>query len=281
MTDTPKTTGNTAWTWDEGELRRLRAVFRTELQAFLRVTEKAPDAVDDAYRARVAALLDRMEQAAAELDVCAANCHSLARSLRAWVQGDDTHVVVPEGSVRLRSALGQEVMLTRTTIAQLAGKPVRLEYIDGANAIVQTGGEYWGTPWDRVVVMPDAEDRAYANTHRNVNRHIDAVFRCHLRSGELSNAVQFLTMTRRHGILHVHFPGGREEGAIVCDDGRVVHAAFRDTEGIEAFARMMRMGEAEAWFDSTSRIDPERHTVSLSTDQLLIEAAVKADEFKE
>ena len=96
-----------------------------------------------------------------------------------------------------------------------------------------------------------------------------------LSRGELGNAMQFLTLTRRTGELRLEFPASGGGGRIFLEQGRVVHADYNGTEGTEACARMLAEEAAEAHFfdDAVS----ETRSVSLPTDQLLLEAAVLAD----
>jgi len=224
----------------------------------------------------VKALADRIETAGVDLDVCAANCHALATTLRAHFGSADPPPASVHAGIRLSRALGSPVVLTRTTIAQLAGKTLRLEYIEGANAIVQVNGEYWGTPLDRVLVLQDTADPQPEETPAAAPAGPAPAFTFVLRSGELSNAIQFLAMTARDGMLTVTAGNPTVEGRLAFASRRVVHAEFGTHHDVDAVARLMVLPESEGVFhDGSPTMAPTLH---MSTDQLLIEAAVTADE---
>lgn len=266
------------WAWTDEERRRLLGRFQAGLCRLLRAYEGWAPAMAGDHQAVIAELADRIEGAGIDLDVCASNCHALANTLRAHAGVDGVQPATAHAAVRLSKSLGCPVVLTRTTIDQLAGKTVRLEYIEGANAIVQVDGEYWGTPLDRVLVVsgtPQFEDTEPAAS--DVPPPTDPAFRFRLRRGELSNAIQFLTMTVRTGVLTVaSLSGDSETGRLVLVDGRVVHAQFDDCRDVEAVARLMRLETSVAAFEEG--VQSTERTMNLATDQLLIEAAVRADE---
>jgi hypothetical protein len=205
----------------------------------------------------------------------------LANTLRSHAEIDGAQPVSAHAAIRLSKALGSPVILTRTTIAQLAGKTLRLEYTEGANAIVQVNGEYWGTPLDRVLVVQDlpAPDPAEASS-RLPPVPVEALpaFAFRLDRLELSNAIQFLTMTARTGILSVIPAAGPVNGQLFLVMGRVVHAVFGSHSDVEAVARLMNLEASAATFDNDEAARTAERTMNLATDQLLIEAAVKADE---
>lgn len=100
-----------------------------------------------------------------------------------------------------------------------------------------------------------------------------------LGSGELSDALQFLTMSPRSGELRVHFLQNDKTGSVFLKDGEVVHVEFGDHTGMEAFARMLLQGDSEARLHVDEEA-PER-TVRQPVSQLLLEAAVFGDELHE
>ncbi len=270
------------WAWTNADRRSLLGRFHRGLQHLLAAFEAWRLQNDGSDAAAVKDLADRLEAAGTDLDVCASNCHAVASTLRshAGIEGAAAPASA-QAAVRLGRAMGSPVILTRTTISQLAGRTLRLEYIEGANAIVQVNGEYWGTPLDRVLVVQElpAADTAEAGsllTQIPVEALPAFVFR--LDRMELSNAIQFLTMTARTGILSVTPVAGSVKGRLVLARGRVVHATFGTHTDVEAVARMMNLGASAATFENDDNAGTSEHTMNLATDQLLIEAAVKADE---
>jgi hypothetical protein len=269
------------WAWTNSDRRTLLGRFHRGLQHLLAVFEAWRQQDDGGRAAAVKELADRLEAAGTDLDVCASNCHALANTLRSHVGIDGAPPASAQAAVRLSRAMGSPVILTRTTIAQLAGKTLRLEYIEGANAIVQVNGEYWGTPLDRVLVVQElpAPDGSAADSlppQTPIAALPAFVFR--LDRMELSNAIQFLTMTARTGILSVIPVAGSLRGRLVLVMGRVIHAAFGAYTDVEAVARMMNLGASAATFENDEAASTAERTLNLATDQLLIESAVKADE---
>ena len=269
------------WDWTNDDRRSLLARFHRGLHHLLTTFESWRQRNDGGQEAVVRDLADHLEAAGSDLDVCASNCHALANTLRSHAGIDGTHPASAHAAVRLSKALGSPVILTRTTIAQLAGKTLRLEYIEGANAIVQVNGEYWGTPLDRVLVVQDPPATApvgAAALRPAIPVAALPAFVFRLQRLELSNAIQFLTMTARTGILSVLPATGPVNGQMVLVMGRVVHATYGAYADVEAVARMMNLESSAATFEDDESARTAERTMNLATDQLLIEAAVKADE---
>jgi hypothetical protein len=269
------------WAWTNDDRRSLVGRFHRGLQHLLAAFEAWRQTSDGSSVTVVKELADRIEAAGTDLDVCASNCHALANTLRSHAGIDGAQAASAHAGVRLSKALGSPVILTRTTIEQLAGKTLRLEYIEGANAIVQVNGEYWGTPLDRVLVVqePPAADAPQAGP-RLSQVPVEALpaFAFRLHRLELSNAIQFLTMTARTGILSVIPAASAANGRLTLVMGRVVHAAYGSHTDVEAVARLMNLESSAATFDDDDAARTCERTMNLATDQLLIEAAVKADE---
>lgn len=278
MASTDNVPREVQWDWSGPERARLRRCFQHGLIGVLQAVEKWTGTVRDEGRApALKALADRLEAAGADLDVCAANCHALATTLRAQLGTDGVPPVSASAGVRLSRALGSPVVLTRTTIEQLVGKTLRLEYIEGTNAIVQINGEYWGTPLDRVLVLQDATPpEPDQDALRAPPSGPAPAFVFVLRQGELSNAIQFLAMTARDGVLRVTAEKPGVEGLLSFASRRVTHAEFGTYTDVDAVARMMLLPTSRGVFrDGPPAMAATMH---MSTDQLLIEAAVKADE---
>ncbi len=100
-----------------------------------------------------------------------------------------------------------------------------------------------------------------------------------LGPGELSDALQFLTMSPRSGELRVHFIESDKTGSVYLKDGEVVHIEFGDHTGMEAFARMLLQGDSEARLHTD--VAAAERTVRQPVSQLLLEAAVFGDELHE
>lgn len=98
-----------------------------------------------------------------------------------------------------------------------------------------------------------------------------------LKEGELSNALQFLCMTGRTGLLRLRFPDG-ETGQVFLADNTVAYVSLGGATGTEALARMIGRAESEAHFFEGRKAPRIVNTRPIS--QVLIEAAVMADEIK-
>lgn len=97
-----------------------------------------------------------------------------------------------------------------------------------------------------------------------------------LASGELANAIQFLCMSPRTGELRLDCPKSKARGSLYLKGGAVVHATFADKHGVPAFSLLLGEPEIEARFLEGRR--PPAQTIDMSTDNLLLEASVLADE---
>ncbi len=100
----------------------------------------------------------------------------------------------------------------------------------------------------------------------------------HLKLGaaELPNAIQFLAMVPRTGTLELHFSDDSPVGMIHFDAGRLVHAEYGRSGGMEALAVMLAQSGCEAfYFDGRQNTE---QTINGPVDHLLIEASVMADE---
>ena len=97
----------------------------------------------------------------------------------------------------------------------------------------------------------------------------------HLRRGELSEALQFLSQAGRTGQLEVFAADGRR-GILGLRRGRVTSASFDEASGIDAVARMLCVGQAGGRFRDNAA--PAPGSLRKTTPALLMEAAVRADE---
>lgn len=343
-----------AWQWDVAERERLNSRYKTGLLRCLKALEDYRASGHEIPRQLLSRLAKEFDEAGDLLDHCASNCHAMSATCCVFAGKSPMRQVGDEDAVRLRTALGDPVVMTRTTIAQLQGRIMSLADLNGLNGIVQYEGEYWGTPVDRLLVLlPGSDDvaemlakesvvdhsaihvspetRAFLNGYTSGNTRTTLIvqpaaypslvlvqnaeagvnefvpievlppdlqlqlsetsrddadrkkgpetdFRFVLRDGELSNAIQFLTMTGRNGVLHLTFTEveSSDNGDIYVANGRIPHVELGKKEGVQALARMLRLGKCIGAFEDD--ISAAHQSVSLNTDQLLIEAAVMADE---
>ncbi len=109
-----------------------------------------------------------------------------------------------------------------------------------------------------------------------------AAFQGSLDVMDLAEVTQAIALGGKTGRLVVSLGAG--EGAIVFENGRVVHAGFRGRTGEQAFAAIISASQqqTDAWFrfnllDRAEVADGPR-TVSRSVEQLLLSIAVGIDE---
>jgi CheY-like chemotaxis protein len=100
-------------------------------------------------------------------------------------------------------------------------------------------------------------------------------FRGNVDEIDLFDYVQLVLMTRRKLILEVRSVGG-ESGRLYIDGGNVTHACSGDIEGEEAFFRCLSFNGGS--FASLPWQPPDRVTVEMPGDFLLMEAARRKDE---
>lgn len=343
------------WHWTDQDNGQLAAKFKAALWDCLKDL-LVPDASGLIPSEELGDQVQDLDNAATHLDECAANCHVAVKALRnIWGidAGDATEAA--DVANRLSRSVGKPVILARTTIEELRGCVLNLAQVDGANAIIQHGNDYWGTPADRLVVLPtpaeeatlaakkpNAEDsgkpsprvaeflerleaglqppiliysgntpdmvrldvcgerggelvslktlppelkKRLAEARRHTSELVLATtprlendFYFRLGKGELSNALQFLTMMNRTGVLDTDFHQGDEKGhgCVYVTGTRVFHVEYGNFDGVRALAEMLTLDEIEATF--RDGVTATFQTIKSSTDQLLIEAAIQADE---
>jgi hypothetical protein len=64
----------------------------------------------------------------------------------------------------------------------------------------------------------------------------------------LLDAIQFLELGNREGILHLY--EGRNKGYLVFRDGHIIDAFFRDTSGKPAVFQMLELDNGDFYFES-------------------------------
>jgi len=80
------------------------------------------------------------------------------------------------------------------------------------------------------------------------------VFSGNLKQTSLVDAVQFLEIGKREGILHVY--SGRRKGYVTFQSGSVIDAVFRNATGKEAFFLLMSLEEGDFYFEPKSVEQP-------------------------
>ena len=107
-------------------------------------------------------------------------------------------------------------------------------------------------------------------------------FQGSLGAMDLSEVTQAIALGGKTGCLRVSLAAG--QGAVLFDNGRIIHAAFRGVAGEEGFAALMsaaqRDPEARFCFNRADRAEVAQlpKTISRSVDQLLLSIAAGLDE---
>lgn len=140
----------TLWSWSDLDRSELEHRFKTGLLALLNMIRSSGSGGHAALKGKgMAALADELAEAGAVLDECAANCMTLASTLRADAGQEDARM--PR---RLEGAEGQKVVLSRTHVKELQEGPLVLEEVTDDGAVVGKGEDYWKTPLNRLLVLP-------------------------------------------------------------------------------------------------------------------------------
>jgi hypothetical protein len=97
-------------------------------------------------------------------------------------------------------------------------------------------------------------------------------FSGNLKQTPLIDAIQFLEIGRREGILHIYC--GRRKGYLIFKDGHVMDAFFRNYTGKEAVFTMLDLEEGDFYFEP--KIISQPRLIS----QSIMELALEWDERK-
>ncbi|NLE02844.1 MAG: DUF4388 domain-containing protein [Fibrobacter sp.] len=81
------------------------------------------------------------------------------------------------------------------------------------------------------------------------------VFSGNLKQTTLLDAIQFLEIGRREGILHVYC--GRRKGYLTFMNGQVVDAFYRNETGREAIFQMLELLEGDFYFEPKQISQPK------------------------
>jgi hypothetical protein len=79
-------------------------------------------------------------------------------------------------------------------------------------------------------------------------------FSGNLKQTPLLDAIQFLEIGRREGILHIYC--GRRKGYLIFKDGQVADAFYRNETGKEAAFAMLDLDEGYFYFEAKTIIQP-------------------------
>ncbi len=85
-------------------------------------------------------------------------------------------------------------------------------------------------------------------------RNTSFVFSGNLKQTNLLEAIQFLEIGRREGILHVY--SGRRKGYLIFSKGTVIDAFYRNLTGREAVIHMFNIDEGDFYFEPKAICQP-------------------------
>ncbi len=91
-------------------------------------------------------------------------------------------------------------------------------------------------PWRKTALDPSAD-----------NKNTSFIFSGNLKQTNLLEAIQFLEIGRREGILHVY--SGRRKGYLIFSSGQVIDAFYRNQIGREAVFSMLGLEEGDFYFE--------------------------------
>jgi len=80
------------------------------------------------------------------------------------------------------------------------------------------------------------------------------VFSGNLKQTGLFDAIQFLEIGRRQGVLHIY--SGRRKGYLTFVEGKVVDSFYRNHTGREALLEMLELGEGDFYFEPRNVVQP-------------------------
>lgn len=89
------------------------------------------------------------------------------------------------------------------------------------------------------------------------------VFSGNLKQTNLIDAVQFLEIGRREGVLHIY--SGRRKGYLIFSKGHVIDAFYRNYTGKEAVLSMLEIDEGDFYFEPKTICQPRVITESIIT----------------
>ncbi|MBD3347476.1 MAG: DUF4388 domain-containing protein [Chitinivibrionales bacterium] len=99
------------------------------------------------------------------------------------------------------------------------------------------------------------KNRTRSNLADIQETHTTFVFSGNLKQTSLLDAIQFLEIGRRQGILHIYC--GRRKGYLTFADGKVIDAFYRNTTGREAIFAMLDLEEGDFYFEPKMIMQPQ------------------------
>lgn len=87
------------------------------------------------------------------------------------------------------------------------------------------------------------------------------VFSGNLKQTNLVDAVQFLEIGRREGVLHIY--SGRRKGYLIFSKGNVIDAFYRNYTGHEAVLSMLEIDDGDFYFEPKTICQPRVITQSI------------------
>jgi hypothetical protein len=110
-----------------------------------------------------------------------------------------------------------------------------------------------------VVFFYERKRRAAAEQSGGSNTNF--VFSGNLRHTNLLDAIQFLEIGQREGVLHVY--AGRRKGYLTFSRGQVVDGFYRNEIGREAIFMMLDLAEGDFYFEPKTITQPKLITESM------------------
>jgi hypothetical protein len=86
-------------------------------------------------------------------------------------------------------------------------------------------------------------------------------FSGNLKQTPLIDAIQFLEIGRREGILHIYC--GRRKGYLLFKEGQIADAFYRNYTGKEAAFAMLSLDEGDFYFEAKTILQPRLITESV------------------
>ena len=86
-------------------------------------------------------------------------------------------------------------------------------------------------------------------------RHTTFLFSGNLKQTSIVDAIQFLEIGKREGILHIYC--GRRKGYITFSRGRVIDAFYRNKTAREAMFAMLDLEEGDFYFEPKAISQPQ------------------------
>jgi len=110
-----------------------------------------------------------------------------------------------------------------------------------------------------IILAREMKRRARAETSGQSNTSF--VFSGNLKHTSLLDAIQFLEIGQREGVLHIY--SGRRKGYLTFSKGQVVDGFYRNEIGREAIFKMLALEEGDFHFEPKTVTQPKLMTDSM------------------